>query len=132
MPSPKQRLSAVYTVPDKPLPRSERVIYQLEDTGHPVLRLRPTVRVVEHDGIPRYLYRVDAFSRLTGKRLGSQETEAAPNSPADFAAASHQFQSAPFREVIDELSGRLADRFGEAEAIATDAIPAGGGGGGPS
>jgi hypothetical protein len=112
-PSPKQRLRAVYSVPENPIPRSERVIYQLEDTGHPVLRLRPSVRVVEEDGAPRYLYRVDAFSRLTGERLGGEELLAAPGSPSEFAAASHQFQSVPFREVIDELSRVLVERFAD-------------------
>ena len=38
LPSPKSRLRAVYTRPLDPAARTEDVIYQLEDTGHPVMR----------------------------------------------------------------------------------------------
>jgi hypothetical protein len=115
LPSPKRRLRAVYSVPEQASQRSQRVIYQLEDTGHPALRLRPTVRTVEDDGVVRYLYRVDAFSRLSGERLGWDEVVAAPGSTAEFAAAAREFQSEPFRDTIDVLSGTLAERFAEAE-----------------
>lgn len=116
LPSPKSRLRAVYTRPLEPPTRTEAVIYQLEDTGHPVLRLRPTVRQFEDEGLRRYLYRVDAFSRLTGKRLGRAEVLAALDSPAEFAARSRQFQSESFREVVAELSEALTDRFQAGEA----------------
>jgi hypothetical protein len=116
LPSPKSRLRAVYTRPVDPPARTEDVIYQLEDTGQPVLRLRPTVRQVEDNGESRYLYRVDAFSRLTGKKLGKAEVLAALDSPAEFAARSRQFQSAPFREVVEELSDALVERFAAREA----------------
>jgi hypothetical protein len=116
LPSPKSRLRAVYTRPPDPPVRTEDVIYQLEDTGQPVLRLRPTIRQVEDGGECRYLYRVDAFSRLTGKKLGKAEVLAALDSPAEFAARSRQFQSAPFREVIEQLSEALVERFAHREA----------------
>ena len=116
LPSPKSRLRAVYTRPLEPPTRTEAVIYQLEDTGHPVLRLRPTVRQFEDGDLRRYLYRVDAFSRLTGKKLGSAEVLARLDSPAEFAARTRQFQSAAFREIIDELSAALAERFEDREA----------------
>ena len=116
LPSPKSRLRAVYTRSLEPPTRTEGVIYQLEDTGHPVLRLRPTVRQFEDEGLRRYLYRVDAFSRLTGKRLGRAEVLAALDSPAEFAARSRQFQSESFREVVAELSEALTDRFQAGEA----------------
>jgi hypothetical protein len=116
LPSPKSRLRAVYTRPVEPAARTEDVIYQLEDTGQPVLRLRPTVRQVEDNGEGRYLYRVDAFSRLTGKKLGKAEVLAALDSPAEFAARSRQFQSAPFREIVEQLSEALVERFAGREA----------------
>jgi hypothetical protein len=116
LPSPKSRLRAVYTRPLEPPARTEAVIYQLEDTGHPVLRLRPTVRQFEDESLRRYLYRVDAYSRLTGKRLGRAEVLAALDSPAEFAARSRQFQSEAFREVVNELSAALVDRFQALEA----------------
>ena len=116
LPSPKSRLRAVYTRPLDPPARREDVIYQLEDTGQPVLRLRPTVRQVDDDGERRYLYRVDAFSRLTGKRLGKAEVLAALDSPEEFAARSRQFQSEPFRQVVDQLSEALVARFADREA----------------
>jgi hypothetical protein len=112
-PSPKSRLRAVYAVPFDAPPSSEPVIYQLEDTGHPAIRLRPTVRIVDTDGSRGYLYRVDAFSRLTGEKFGSAETLAEPGSPAEFAAEAREFQSGPFREVVDSLSEQLVDRFGQ-------------------
>ncbi|MFY9613845.1 MAG: hypothetical protein WAT58_00455 [Candidatus Dormiibacterota bacterium] len=115
LPSPKRRLRAVYTIPDEPSQRSQRVIYQLEDTGHPALRLRPTVRAIDDDGVRRYLYRVDAFSRLTGKHLGEAEEVAAPDSPEEFAVAAHEFQSEPFRRTVDALSRALVDQHAEAE-----------------
>jgi hypothetical protein len=115
-PSPKSRLRPVYTRPLDPPVRTEAVIYQLEDTGHPVLRLRPTIRQFEDEGLRRYLYRVDAFSRLTGKRLGRAEVLAALDSSAEFAARSRQFQSEAFREVIAELSAALVERFQSREA----------------
>jgi hypothetical protein len=116
LPSPKTRLRAVYTRPLEPPTRTETVIYQLEDTGHPVLRLRPTVRQFEDEGLRRYLYRVDAFSRLTGKRLGRAEVLAALDSAAEFAARSRQFQSEAFKEVVAELSDTIVDRFQAGEA----------------
>jgi hypothetical protein len=116
LPSPKSRLRAVYTRPLDPPTRTEAVIYQLEDTGHPVLRLRPTVRQFEDEGLRRYLYRVDAFSRLTGKKLGQAEVLAPLDSPAEFAARSRQFQSEAFSEVIAQLSAVLVDRFQDGEA----------------
>jgi hypothetical protein len=116
LPSPKSRLRAVYTRPLDPAARTQDVIYQLEDTGQAVLRLRPTVRQVEDAGEVRYLYRVDAFSRLTGKKLGKAEVLAALDSPAEFAARSRQFQSDPFREVVDQLSEALVERFADQEA----------------
>jgi hypothetical protein len=116
LPSPKSRLRAVYTQPAEPPARTEGVIYQLEDTGQPVLRLRPTVREVEDTGERRYLYRVDAFSRLTGKKLGKAEVLAALDSAAEFAARSRQFQSAAFREVVDQLSETIVKRFADREA----------------
>jgi hypothetical protein len=121
LPSPKRRLRAVYSVPDGAPRRSERVIYQLEDTGHPVLRLRPTVRLVEENGADRVLYRVDAFSRLSGAHLGQAEVIADQDSPADFAARAREFQSEPFREVMTELSEALVERFGDRELAASQA-----------
>ena len=109
-PSPKGRIRAVYTVADAPR-RTERVIYQLEDSGHPLLRLRPSVRVVEEDGWRGHLYRVEAYSRLTGERLGVAEELAAPGSPEEFAAASRQFQTAPFRAAVQRLRAELAARW---------------------
>lgn len=108
-------MRAVYEVPDTPH-RSERVIYQLEDTGQPELRLRPTVRIVDDGGTERYLYRVAAFSRLTGTHLGDAEMVAAPDSAAEFAARAKEFQSEPFRQVVDELSRDLVERFAASEA----------------
>ncbi|HXA42702.1 MAG TPA: hypothetical protein VNV65_07300 [Candidatus Solibacter sp.] len=116
LPSPKSRLRAVYSESAEPALRTEGVIYQLEDTGQPVLRLRPTVRMVDDNGSPRYLYRVDAFSRLTGKRLGRAEVLAELDSPSEFAAKSRQFQSDAFRTVVDALSGALVERFADREA----------------
>ncbi len=115
-PSPKSRLRAVYSEAAAPALRTEGVIYQLEDTGQPVLRLRPTVRMVDDNGAPRYLYRVDAFSRLTGRRLGRAEVLAELDSPAEFAAKSRQFQSDAFRLVVDALSDALVERFAHREA----------------
>ena len=113
-PSPKSRLRPVYTVPLEPPRRTETVIYQLEDTGHPKLRLRPSVRIRQEDVESSFVYRMDAFSRLTGERLGYAESVAPAGSPAEFAAASRQFQSAPFKEAMEVLQGRLVDQF-EAE-----------------
>lgn len=117
-PSPKSRLRAVYGVPEDQPRRTERVTYQLEDMGHPVLRLRPTLRMVGADGETRHLYRVDAFSRMTGVKLGSAESLAPLGSPEEFAAESRQFQSAPFRQVVEDLSRELVERYAEAEAVA--------------
>lgn len=114
LPSPKRRLRAVYSVPEEAR-SGQRVIYQLEDTGHPALRLRPSVRVVEDTGVPRYLYRVDAFSRLTGDHLGEADALAPPDSPEEFAAAAREFQSEPFRGTVEALSDTLVQRFAEAE-----------------
>jgi hypothetical protein len=114
-PSPKSRIRPVYSVPaDRPR-RTETVIYQLEDTGHAELRLRPTVRIVDEDVRQGYLYRVDAYSRLTGERLGQAEELAPPGSEAEFAAAAREFQSLPFRQVIDWLSAQLSERFKDSE-----------------
>ena len=115
--SPKSRLRAVYAVPEEEPRRTERVIYQLEDAGHPVLRLRPTVRMQDQDGEVRHLYRVDAFSRITGVKLGHAEVVAALGSPEEFAAQSRQFQSAPFRAVLQDLGGQLVERYAEAESL---------------
>ena len=119
-PSPKRRLRAVYEATETEA-RTEPVTYQLEDTGHPVLRLRPTLRIVTEAGAPRYLYRVDAFSRMTGRHLGLAEVLAAPDSPAEFAARAREFQSVPFREVIEELSEALVERFANRENAAATA-----------
>ena len=116
LPSPKSRLRAVYAVPAEPPRRTERVIYQLEDMGHPVLRLRPTVRLVDDDGEERFEYAVTAFSRITGQRLGVADLVAPLGSQEAFAAQSRQFQSAPFRMVLKELSSGLVEQFAAAEA----------------
>ena len=118
IPSPKSRLRAVYTVPEDAPRRTEKVIYQLEDMGHPALRLRPTLRLIDDDGESRYLYRVTAFSRITGVKLGAADRVAPLGSQEAFAADAREFQSAPFRMVLDELSADLVDQFGEAEASA--------------
>ena len=115
LPSPKGKLRAVYSVPMEKSRHNQRVIYQLEDTGHAVLRLRPTVRVIDDEGTPRYLYRVDAFSRMTGDHLGKAEAAAAPGSAEEFAAAAREFQSEPFRRTVDELSRSVAARFAETD-----------------
>jgi hypothetical protein len=109
-------LRAVYTPTSEGAPGAEAVIYQLEDTGHPVLRLRPSVWQVDDGGLRRYLYRVDAFSRLTGARLGRAEVLAELDSAAEFAARSRKFQSEPFRRVVDDLSAPLIERFADREA----------------
>jgi hypothetical protein len=116
LPSPKSRLRAVYSVPEDEPVRTEKVVYQLEDMGQAALRLRATVRQVDDDGGTRYLYRVDAFSRLSGVKLGDEELVAPLGSPEAFAADSRQFQSAPFREVLAELSRRLVESYAAAEA----------------
>lgn len=121
LPSPKRRLRAVYSVPEDAPRRSERVSYQLEDTGHPVLRMRPTVRLVEENGADRILYRVDAFSRLSGAHLGQAEVIADEDSPADYAARAREFQSEAFRGVVTELSDALIDCFAERELAASNA-----------
>jgi hypothetical protein len=113
--SPKSRIRAVYTERDVPVSRTEQVIYQLEDTGHPRLRLRPVIRVEETGGGTEYIYRVEAYSRLTGAHLGYAEAIAAPGSSAEHAARTRQFQSAPFREAVDQLRQRLIDRFQDLE-----------------
>lgn len=114
-PSPKGRLRAVYSEPETPTRRTERVIYQLEDSGHPRLRLRPSLRVSVVDGDARFIYRVDAYSRLTGAHLGHAEVVAPPGTPAEHAARTRQFQSAPFREAVEQLRARLAERFQDLE-----------------
>jgi hypothetical protein len=116
LPSPKSRLRAVYTVPEDEPTRTEKVVYQLEDMGHPVLRLRPTVRQVDDDGETRYLYRMDAFSRLRGVRLGTAEIVAPLGSAEAFAAESRQFQSTPFRGVLEVLSDELVEKYAAIEA----------------
>lgn len=118
--SPKRRLRAVYEAPETE-GRTEPVTYQLEDTGHPVLRLRPTLRIVVEEDVERFLYRVDAFSRLTGRHLGLAEVLAGADSAAEFAAKAREFQSVPFREVIDELSEALVERFVDRENAASAA-----------
>ena len=128
LPSPKSRLRPVYTSPVETPARTEDVIYQLEDTGHPVLRLRPTIRQIEDDGLTRYLYRVDAFSRLTGRKVGKAEVLAALDSPAEFAARSRQFQSEAFRDVIAQLSDALVDRFADRGGHWSDSALTGGNG----
>jgi hypothetical protein len=119
LPSPKSRLRAVYSVPEDEPARTEKVVYQLEDMGHPVLRLRPTVRQVEDDGETRYLYRMDAFSRLRGVRLGTAEIVAPLGSAEAFAAESRQFQSTPFRSVLEALSEELVEKYAAIEAAPT-------------
>lgn len=121
-PSPKSRLRAVYSVPEDPPRRTESVIYQLEDAGDPLLRLRQTVRMVDEDGATRYLYRVEAFSRLSGKRLGGADLMAQLGSEEEFAVSAREFQTAPFQAVMSRLSDELRDQYGEIEA-ATE-IPA--------
>ncbi|MGI8609976.1 MAG: hypothetical protein ACR2MY_12240 [Candidatus Dormibacteria bacterium] len=118
LPSPKSRLRAVYTVPSDAPRRSEKVVYQLEDTGHPSLRLRPSVRLIDDDGQTRFLYRVLAYSRITGLELGVADRVAPLGSQEEFAADAREFQSEPFLMVIDELSAELVAQFGEAEATA--------------
>ena len=115
-PSRKSRLRPVYTVPEEEPHRTEQVIYQLEDMGHPVLRLRPSVRLVADDGETRFLYRVTAFSRMTGNQLGAADRVAPLGSQEAFAAEARQFASAPFRMVLDVLSRELVDQFAESEA----------------
>jgi hypothetical protein len=114
-PSPKSRLRPVYTVPDDPPVRTERVIYQLEDAGHPELRLRPSVYFRDENGAVSHVYRVDAFSRLTGRHLGRAEVVAPPGSPAEFAAEARQFQSPAFQQAVDALRERLVEQFAGAE-----------------
>ena len=53
--------------------------------------------------------------RLTGAHLGDAEVLAAPDSPAEFAAKAREFQSAPFRETVDELSRDLIRRYAASE-----------------
>ena len=113
-PSRKSRLRPVYTVQDDAPARGERVIYQLEDDGQPLLRLRPTVRLVQEDREERYLYRVTAFSRVTGELLGAADHEAPPGSREEYAAKSRQFQTLPFREVMLALRAELLDRYRDA------------------
>jgi hypothetical protein len=71
---------------------------------------------VDDGGLRRYLYRVEAFSRLTGRKLGRAEVLAELDSAPEFAARSRQFQSAAFRKVIDDLSAALIERFAHREA----------------
>jgi hypothetical protein len=101
------------------------VVYQLEDAGHPALRLRASLRMVDGEGEPGYLYRVEAFSRLSGKKLGEAERLAPGGSQEEFAAASRQFQSAPFRAVVGELSAGLVDRYAAAEEAPDTPSPIG-------
>ena len=111
-PSPKERIRPVYLVPEGPVARTQNVVYQLEDTGHPLLRLRVSVRLVESPtGPPSVLYRVDAHSRVTGAWLGSAETIAESGSAAEYAAIARQFQSDPFRTVVQALRDDVAERF---------------------
>jgi len=113
----------VYRVPEDDSPRrKDAVLYQLEDEGDPVLRLRATVREVEDDGATRVLYRVEAFSRLTGHRLGGAELVAALGSEEEFSARARGFQTAPFRSVMEGLSAELRASYSAGEA--TTEIPA--------
>ncbi|GAC1328319.1 MAG: hypothetical protein NVSMB17_03610 [Candidatus Dormibacteria bacterium] len=115
--SPKSRLPPVYRVPDDDAQgRKGAVLYQLEDEGDPVLRLRATVREVHDDGATRFLYRVEAFSRLTGHRLGAAEQVTALGSEEEFAARAREFQTEPFRRVMDQLSAQLRDAYSAEEA----------------
>lgn len=118
LPSPKSRLRPVFTVPEDPSRRTEKVVYQLEDMGHPSLRLRASLRLIDDDGQTRFLYRVVAFSRMTGARLGVADQVAPLGSQEEFAASAREYQSAPFRMVLEELSRELVDQFAEAEATA--------------
>jgi hypothetical protein len=103
-------------VPEDPPTRIESVIYQLEDAGDPLMRLRQTVRMVDGEGATRYLYRIEAFSRLSGKLLGGADLLAELGSEEEFAASAREFQTAPFRAVMSRLSQELRDRYGEIEA----------------
>ena len=114
-PSPKSRLRAVYTVPADRSRRTEEVVYQLEDSGHPELRLRPTVRLRTTGDLTSYVYRVDAFSRLTGTLLGHAEVTAQAGSEAEYAAEARQYNAPPFRETFERLSARLADQLKDTE-----------------
>ena len=118
-PSPKSRIQPVYSVPLEPSRRKEASVYQLEDSGggHARLRLRVSVRSIAETEREAFIYRVEAFSRLTGERLGVVEVEAEPGSPEEFAVASRQFQSAPFRAVVDRLSAEAVDRFAGQEQL---------------
>ncbi|MFN2463496.1 MAG: hypothetical protein ABR573_06295 [Candidatus Dormibacteria bacterium] len=115
LPSSKSRLRPVYRVPEDTV-RPERVIYQLEDQGDPILRLRASVREVDDDGSLRFLYRVDAYSRMTGGRLGTAERVTAPGTMEEFAARAREFQTAPFQQVLAELSTELRFRYSDVEA----------------
>ena len=109
--NPKSRIRPVFTEPVVDVRRAETVIYQLEDTGHPVPRLRPTVREVEYQDHQGYLYRVEAFSRLTGEKLGVCEVVADQDSAAEHAARTRDFMSPPFRATVGALEADLVDRF---------------------
>lgn len=113
-PSPKERLQPVYQVPPGPVKRDQRVIYQLEDTGHPLIRMRVTVRLSGDPQDETVLYRVDAYSRVSGELLGSAETTAPHGSAEAYAALARQFQTVPFRRVLHELRDQLAERYGDA------------------
>ena len=119
LPSPKRRMRAVYSVPEDPPVRSERVMYQLEDTGHPVLRYAAH-RAPCREGDERILLCVDAFSRLSGAHLGQAEVLAEPAGPADYAARAREYQATPFRDVIEELSLALIERFSARELAASE------------
>jgi hypothetical protein len=116
LPSPKSRLRAVYQVPGEQRDRGQGVIYQLEDMGDPVLRLRATVRALSEEGGTRYVYRLGAFSRLSGALLGTAELVAPMGSDEEFSAAAREFQTAPFRRVLARLSEELRERYSSAEA----------------
>lgn len=115
-PSPKSRLRPVYGVLEDAAAPVDSVIYQLEDAGDPILRLRQTVRQVAQDGATRFLYRVEAFSRLSGRRLGAAELLTTLGSEEEFAARAREFQTAPFREVVRGLSEELRGRYSDLEA----------------
>jgi hypothetical protein len=109
--NPRSRIRPVHTESTEQPARRESVIYQLEDTGNADIRLRPTVRELTFTDRQGYLYRVEAFSRLTGERLGAAESIVEEGSAADHAARSRDFMSAAFREVVAGLEAGLVDRF---------------------
>jgi hypothetical protein len=113
-PSPKERIPPVYEVPEEQVKRTQRVVYQLEDTGHPLLRIRVTVRLVGDGDEQSVLYRAEAFSRVTGSALGIAEMTPPHDSTEAYVALARQFQTPPFRRVLQSLWDELAERYRDA------------------